>query len=70
MKEQIVTKYEHASEEEKLQVNKVIEDIVDVFDQALMSRMETTLADTTGKPVLSSPRLGVLALKDKLAAMA
>ncbi len=31
MKEQIVTKYERASEEEKLQVNEVIEDIIDLW---------------------------------------
>jgi hypothetical protein len=31
MKKQIVTEYERASEEEKLQVNKVIEEIVDLW---------------------------------------
>jgi len=44
---------------------------VDIFilAQASMSRMESTLSEKTGKPVLSSPRLGVLALKEKLAGM-
>lgn len=41
---------------------------VDVFvlAQASMSRIENLLAEKTGKPVLSSPRLGVMGLKDKL----
>ncbi len=44
-------------------------DKADVFvlAQASMSRMESTLAEKTGKPVLSSPRLGVMGLKEKLA---
>ncbi len=44
-------------------------DKVDVFvlAQASMSRMESLLAERTGKPVLSSPRLGVMGLKEKLA---
>lgn len=44
-------------------------DRVDVFvlAQASMSRMENLLAEKTGKPVLSSPRLGVMGLKEKLA---
>jgi hypothetical protein len=44
---------------------------VDIFvlAQASMSRMEGTLAEKTGKPVLASPRLGVLALKAKLEEM-
>lgn len=48
-----------------------IADHVDIFilAQASMSRMESTLSEKTGKPVLSSPRLGVLALKEKLAGM-
>jgi hypothetical protein len=48
-----------------------IADQVDIFilAQASMSRMESTLSEKTGKPVLSSPRLGVLALKEKLAGM-
>lgn len=48
-----------------------IADKVDVFvlAQASMSRMEATLAEKTGKPVLASPRLGVEALKEKLASM-
>lgn len=37
-----------------------------VLAQASMARMETTLADVLGKPVLSSPRLGVLAVKAAL----
>jgi len=48
-----------------------IADQVDIFvlAQASMSRMEATLSDKTGKPVLSSPRLGVMGLKEKLAGM-
>ena len=44
-------------------------DKVDVFvlAQASMSRMENLLAEKTGKPVISSPRLGVMELKRKLA---
>lgn len=44
-------------------------DMVDVFvlAQASMSRMESLLAEKTGKPILSSPRLGVMGLKDKIA---
>jgi hypothetical protein len=44
-------------------------DKVDVFvlAQASMSRMESLLAEQTGKPVLSSPRLGVMGLKEKIA---
>lgn len=44
-------------------------DKTDVFvlAQASMSRMEGALAEKTGKPVLSSPRLGVMGLKEKLA---
>ncbi len=38
-----------------------------VLAQASMSRMEGALAEKTGKPVLSSPRLGVMGLKEKLA---
>jgi len=34
-----------------------------VLAQGSMARMETTLAEATGKPVLSSPRRGVLAVK-------
>lgn len=40
-----------------------------VLAQASMARMEATLTEKTGKPVLSSPRLGVLALKAKLEKM-
>ena len=45
-----------------------IADKADVFvlAQASMSRMENTLAEKTGKPVLSSPRLGVLGLKEEI----
>ena len=41
---------------------------VDVFvlAQASMLRIENLLAEKTGKPVLSSPKLGVMGLKDKL----
>lgn len=48
-----------------------IADQVDIFilAQASMSRMEGTLSEKTSKPVLSSPRLGVLGLKEKLAGM-
>lgn len=43
-------------------------DKADVFvlAQASMSRMESTLAEKTGKPVLASPRLGVLGLKEAI----
>jgi hypothetical protein len=43
-------------------------DKADVFvlAQASMSRMEATLAEKTGKPVLASPRLGVLGLKEAI----
>lgn len=37
-----------------------------VLAQASMSRMQEALAKATGKPVLSSPRLGVLAVKQRL----
>lgn len=48
-----------------------IADQVEIFilAQASMSRMEGTLLEKTGKPVFSSPRLGVLGLKEKLAEM-
>lgn len=43
-------------------------DKADVFvlAQASMSRMESALAEKTGKPVLASPRLGVLGLKEAI----
>ncbi len=37
-----------------------------VLAQGTMARMEATLAEATGKPVLSSPRRGVLAVKSLL----
>jgi glutamate racemase len=40
-----------------------------VLAQASMARMEAALTEKTGKPVLSSPRLGVLAVKAKLEEM-
>lgn len=48
-----------------------IADQVDIFvlAQASMARMGEALSEKTGKPVLSSPRLGVLALKEKLDTM-
>ncbi|WP_240420613.1 aspartate/glutamate racemase family protein [Paenibacillus periandrae] len=39
-----------------------------VLAQGSMARMEKTLAEVTGKPVLSSPRMGVEAVKAVLAA--
>lgn len=40
-----------------------------VLAQASMARMEAVLMEKTGKPVLSSPRLGVLAVKATLEGM-
>lgn len=40
-----------------------------VLAQASMARMESALSDATGKPVLSSPRLGILAVKAILEGM-
>jgi aspartate/glutamate racemase len=40
-----------------------------VLAQASMARMEAVLTEKTGKPVLSSPRLGVLAVKATLEEM-
>jgi len=37
-----------------------------VLAQGSMARMETTISGLTGKPVLSSPRLGLLAVKEYL----
>jgi Asp/Glu/hydantoin racemase len=41
-----------------------------VLAQGSMARMEETLAKRTGKPVLSSPRRGVLEVKETLERMA
>lgn len=41
-----------------------------VLAQGSMARMETALAARTGKPVLSSPRRGVLEVKETLERMA
>ncbi|MFC1762511.1 hypothetical protein ACFL6U_10580 [Planctomycetota bacterium] len=41
-----------------------------VLAQGSMARMEETLATATGKPVLSSPVSGVLAVKERLAQLA
>jgi phosphoribosylcarboxyaminoimidazole (NCAIR) mutase len=40
-----------------------------VLAQGSMARMETALAARTGKPVLSSPRRGVLEVKETLERM-
>lgn len=51
-----------------LETARTLADKVDllVLAQASMSRMQEALAQATGKPVLASPRLGVLAVKRKL----
>ena len=51
-----------------LDAARCVSDCVDVLvlAQGSMARMEKTLADETGKPVLSSPLSGALEVKDRL----